>query len=366
MFTGSTMKKFVSILVIVMIASFAIAGMIFVGEYGENGFAALDDKIRPANAIDVDEEKTEPLVGIKSIKVKTSSDDITFIPTDSNEVKARFHGYYSANAKDYRPELTTTLTGEELTIKVEYPTFIGNISGNLKLDVYLPKAYSDSLQINTSSANVTIDELNVAGFICKTTSGDVNARLVNSDKAELGTASGKTRIAGKYGSFSFNSTSGDFNSDGITAGNAVLKTTSGKIQLNVTADDLQLHSTSGDLIADQVNAKNIKLDTASGKTLLRGIPGNVDATSASGDMNLEYTKYDNNIKIGTASGKTAIKLPQDAEFALEYKTASGTGKCDFPLAITGSQVRNNLEGTVVSGRNKITVNSASGDLNITK
>ncbi len=369
MFQGTKMKKFVVILAIVMVASFALAAIIFVGEYGRNGFAGLENNLRPADAIDVNEEKTEAISGIKNIKVSTSSDDITFIATDGKEVKAHYHGYYKSNDKNFKPEFTVTSIGDELTIKVSKSVgmlTIGNLSysTDLKLDIYLPRSYSDNLQINVTSAKINIDELNLNNFICKTSSGDVAAGMINAKKAELGTASGSTKISGSYDSFVFNSTSGDFSTNGITAANANFSTASGEVRGNVSSDVLQLHSTSGDLTLDPVNAKKCTVDTASGHTTLRGVPGEIYATSSSGDIDLEYKEYNHNITIKTASGKTEIKLPENPEFALSFKTSAGSGKCAFPLTITGAQKRNNIEGTVTSNRNSISVSSSSGDLTI--
>ena len=366
MFNRINMKKIISILAVVMVTSFALAAVIFVSEYGKNGFAALQNSVRPANAVDVNEEKTEPLSGIKNIKVSTSSHDITFIPTDTNEVKAHFHGYYKSSNKDYKPELTVVSAGDELTIKVTYKPTVGTFSysGDLKLDIYLPRTYSDNLQVNTSSAEISIQELNLNSFICKTTSGDLEARLVNAKKAELGASSGNFKINGKYDSITFNSTSGDFSTDGITAGNAALKTSSGNIKGDISADNILLGSTSGDMTMSSINAKKCIVNTSSGRVILRDITGEVEATATSGDITLEFKEFMNNIKIATSSGSTEIKLPPDPEFALSYKTSSGSGKCDFPITITGTQARNNLEGIVTSDRNSITVASSSGDMTI--
>ncbi len=367
MFNGSKIKKFTAILAIVMVASFALAAVIFVGEYGKNGFTALEDSIRPENAVDVNEEKTEALTGIKNIKVSTPSDDISIIPSDTNEVKAHLHGYYKSSSKDYKPEFTVASAGDELTIKVTYKlNVIASTMSNLELDIYLPRSYSENLQINTASAEVNTGELNLNSFVCTTASGDLKAGRVNSKRAELKTASGNTKISGKYESFTFNSASGDFSTEGITAVEAGLGTASGRIEGNISADVLQLHSASGDLLLDQVNAKKSTVETASGRIRLKGMPGNIEATSTSGDIRLEYGEFNHNIKIGTASGRTEIKLPQNPEFALSFKTASGTGKCDFPVTITGTQKRNNIEGIVTSDRNSITVTSTSGDLAITR
>ena len=371
MFKGSKMKKFVLILLVVMITSFAIAGVIFVGEYGKDNFSILRNDshpdLRPNDAVDVNEEKTEDISSINSIYVSTPSENINFIPSDASEIKAHFYGYYSTNNKEYKPEFTATVSGDELRIKVDYKPNISMLrySSNLKLDIYLPKTYSNNLQVNTSSGSISIDEIiKLESFICKTTSGSLTAKLVNAKKADLGASSGSMKISGTYDNFNFNATSGSFNSDGITAKYASLGTSSGSIKINASTDELKLHSTSGSLTADPVSAKRCTLSSSSGRITLKGAPGDVDATLTSGDIDLEYSEYDNNINIRTSSGSTGIKLPQNSEFHLKYDTSSGSGRCDFPITLNGAQVRNSIEGTVISDRNSITVKSSSGDLNI--
>jgi len=74
---------------------------------------------------------------------------------------------------------------------------------------------------------------------------------------------------------------------------------------------------------------------------------------------LQYDESGSNINVNTTSGKTEIKLPENAGFHLDYKTNSGSGKCDIPITVSGTQKRNNLEGTVVSDSNSVNVSSTS-------
>jgi lia operon protein LiaG len=364
----SRMAKLVLILIIVMVASFVIAGVIFYADYGANNFAAFSDGIKPGNAINVDEQKTAQTTGLKTLVIDTSSDDVNFITSDTDEIKAHYHGYYSSSDKSFKPEFTLTTSGDTTTIKIEYQSHIGTLmfSSNLKLDVYIPQSYSSNLQVRTSSGNVKAEVLKLESFICRTTSGDFAAKTVNASKAQLESTSGNMSINGLFDSFKFRSTSGDFTTDGITAKAADLSSTSGNIRLNISGDELNIHSTSGDITSDSMDIKNCKLETNSGTIRLKGNPGNLEAKSTSGDINAEYTGFASNINVRTTSGRTSIKLPTDAEFRLSFKTNSGNSNCAFPVTVNNAGERKGLEGTVVSDKNSITVNSTSGDLNISK
>lgn len=366
----SKMAKLVLILLTVTIASFVIAGVIFYAEYGSNNFAGINgDILRPSGSIDVDEEKTQSITGISNIYVNTTSDEINFIKTDSKELKANFHGYYSSSSKEYKPELTVTTSGSEIRIKVDYKpnTGVFMFNSNLKLDIYLPAAYTKNLDVHTTSADVNIDEItSLEGFNCKTLSGSLKAKLVNAGKAELTTTSGNMSINGTYDSIISNSLSGEIKSAGITAKTASFDTTSGNIRLNVTADDLKLHSLSGEVTAEPVNVKSCRAETTSGTINLRGNPGRLEAISVSGEVKLEYGEFSNDINVRTTSGGADIRLPETAEFHLNYKTASGNSRVDFPVTVSGTVGRKGIEGTVVSDRNSINVTTISGSLDITK
>ena len=366
----SKMAKLVLILLMATIASFVIAGVIFYAEYGSNNFSTLNENaLRPSGSVDVDEEKTQSITGISDVYVNTSSDNINIIKTDSNELKAHFHGYYSSSNKEFKPEFTMTTSGSEIRIKVDYKNHIGvlRFNSNLKLDVYLPAGYTKNLDIHTSSADVNIDEItSLEGFICKTTSGSLKAKLVNAGKAELGASSGSMSINGAFDSIDFKATSGEFNSDSIKAKSASFETSSGLIRVNITADELKLHSTSGEIISNQINTKTCSAETSSGSIILSGNPGRLEANTTSGEVKLEYNEYGSDISVGTTSGSVGIKLPENAEFHLGYKTSSGDGRVDFPVTASGTTERKGINGTVVSDRNAVTVTTSSGSLDITK
>jgi DUF4097 and DUF4098 domain-containing protein YvlB len=365
----SKMAKLVLILLTATIASFAIAGIIFYAEYGGN-FSGLDgNALRMSNSVDVDEEKTQPVTGVSNIYVNTTSDEINIIKTDSNELKARFHGTYSTNDREYGPEFTMTASGGEIRIKVEYKPHIGILMFNssLKLDVYLPAAYAKNLDIRATSADVNVDEIaSLEGFSCKTSSGNIRAGLVNAGKAELSATSGNISINGAFDSIKCGASSGQIESDRIKAKSAAFDTTSGDIRVNADADELMLNASSGNVTAGRVYSNSCRAETSSGTITLSGNPGKLETSSSSGDVNLTYDEFAGDINVSTTSGNVGITLPQNAEFHLSYRTSSGSGRVDFPVTVYGGSNEKGIEGTVVSDRNTIQINTSSGNLDITK
>lgn len=366
----SKTARAVLILLIITVASFAIAGIMLYAQYGENNFADLaGNGFAPSGAVNVDEEKTHSVAGVNNIYISTTSEKINFITSDSDELKVRFYGSYSSSDSKYRPELTLTESGGDITVKVGYKSHIGPLMFNsdLKLDVYLPAAYAKSLDVRTTSADITIDEIaSLEVFKGQTVSGSLTAKRINASRAELAAASGALSINGQFDSIRCSATSGNITSEDIQAKTAAFDTASGNIRVNAAADDLKLHSNSGEITAEQVDAKSCRAETASGGITLRGNPGKLEAASASGNIRLEYGELSNDISVTTTSGSTSIKLPENAEFRLAFNTASGRSKVDFPVTISGTSDRRGMSGTVVSDRNSIKVTSTSGDLNISK
>ncbi len=366
----SKTAKAVLILLIITIASFAIAGIMLYAQYGENNFADLADKgFTPSGAVNVDEEKTHSVAGVNNIYISTISEKINFIKSDSDELKARFYGSYSSSDSKYTPEFTLTESGGDITVKVGYKSHIGPLMFNsdLKLDVYLPAAYAKNLDVRTVSADIAIDEIpSLDVFKGQTVSGSLNAKRIKASRAELASASGNLSIDGEFDSIRCNATSGKITSEGIQAKTAAFDTASGDIRVNAAGDDLKLHSNSGKITAEQVNAKSCRAETASGGITLKGNPGKLEAASTSGNISLEYGELSNDISVTTASGSTSIKLPENAEFHITFHTASGTGKSDFPVTVSGTPREKGMDGTVVSDRNTIKVTSTSGNLNISK
>jgi len=93
--------------------------------------------------------------------------------------------------------------------------------------------------------------------------------------------------------------------------------------------------------------------------------GNLDFSSVSGDVSVSYAEFYNDINIKTTSGDSKIKLPENSEFFLDFKSTSGNVKSDFPITVTESR-KNSLRGTVGSSESRITGTSLSGDMNLYK
>lgn len=313
--------------IILALASIASFGLERIFSFGQiSGSRPFDiDRIE----YDVDEERVEPVSGIRHISIASISDNIRLIPVDSDEIQAHYYGNYSTTNPDYRPEMIVEKNGYQLDIKIKYHSnhLLISFNSDLKLDVYIPRQFKDDLEIMSTSGDVTVGSLNIQEFDYSNTSGSLNAERIEAEKASLSTTSGEARLSGKFNSFKF-------------------------------------ATTSGNLISDDFTSKKSELNTTSGEIKLSGQPGDVNSTGISGNLNLFYTDFRNTIEANTVSGEVEIRLPADAGFKLEYGTVSGEAECDF--AVSDRQGKKGLKGTVGNGEGSVRVNTISGNLKIGK
>lgn len=335
MFTNINMKKIVLWLLIITVACFAIAIAISVSTgdtlWSNGNLASIDE----SKALSINDEKIFGLDGIKDINIHTVSEDITFIPVDEKDIKIHFHGKYASSKKNSVPELITDVQGDNLKIEVKHKPQINigiNLNGvyqNLKLDIYIPRNFSENIDVSTTSSEISIDTLNLKNLNCKTVSGNITANTLNADDISISTTSGNAELVGTCSSFSFNSVSGSLYSQSLKTTNADIKTTSGNSRI-------------------------------------KSFNGNLEHDSVSGDIFVDYSDFNSNLNIKTTSGDANIKLPENSEFHLNFKSTSGDLNNEFPITVKGKTSRNSMEGTVGSDRNKIEIHTVSGDVNIIK
>lgn len=348
-------------LLVLLAAVAAIAYYIISGDSSIKGIDVMGMKEKIERS--VNDQKTEKLDGIKTIKVNTTCENINIINTDGDEVTAKFTGSYVSFFDAAERKLKVTRKNSSMEIAIDYgnDSNISTFSSTLKLDVYVPRGFNGSMMINTTSGDTKVEEYTLKDFSYNATSGNLTIPEITSENAEMNTTSGNVQINGNIGSFTFNATSGEFISDELSAENAEIVTTSGDIQLNGSIDKIKLSSTSGTLRSDNLKAKDIELETTSGDAELSGDLGNVNATSTSGQIKLAYDSFDYQASISTSSGDVSLMLPETAVFSYSFKTSSGDDDCAFPNAIKTNQSASKKEGEGL-----IKVSTISGGLNIDK
>lgn len=182
-----------------------------------------------------------------------------------------------------------------------------NLTGlEKKLTLQLPERLLDTLTVDTVSARVSLEDLEMEELEVDTVSGAVHIQDCRvHDKAKIDTTSGsvKAELTGQLG---------EWKAD----------TVSGSVELTVPA------------------VQDFDVNTTSGAVKLR-------AEEAPEELNVD-----------TISGSVSLRLPADADFILDYDTVSGSLSSDLACKKEKSRY---LFGT---GRGDYHIDTTSGSVNI--
>ena len=289
------------------------------------GFALLSAKINGGSILNADKEvsvltgkgnidemKEFDMSSINNIFVDTVSSDVNIILSKDNNIKVHFYGTASEMSK--APKLEANLNGDKLNISIKHSKqimSIVNFNLNTKLDVYIPENYKKSIDIETVSGEVSMDELQFDGFKIHTVSGDVDINSIIASVTDFGSVSGSIDIKA-------------------------------------------------------ISSKSNGFETTSGDVKIDSITGDIKAKSVSGSVTAIYKEFNNDIQAETVSGDVKLSLPQDSAFNIDFSTMSGDLDNEFPLLVTGKIEKRNIKGTVGNGQKTIRVETVSGDAALNK
>ena len=164
----------------------------------------------------------------------------------------------------------------------------------------------------------------------------------------LDTGSGNLRIERAEGTARLDTGSGDVQITGFRNGGLNIDTGSGTVKASgIESSDLEIDTGSGDIILDDVTATRLNLDTGSGsvRATLRTSPSDVSVETGSGDVTL--------------------RLPDPVDATVDLETGSGDLTIDFPLQLI-KKSEGNIRGRIGAGKGRISIETGSGDISLTK
>lgn len=262
----------------------------------------------------IDENKTISIENINQLNISSVSSAINIIP---NNQQKDINIHLSGNAKiskDISKHLINiTKNRDQLNIKIEHdPKIIGIFSffstRNLKLDIFMPENYQDSLTINSVSGDTSINNFSLKNINIKTVSGNISANSLNCNNIASHTTSGSVKLDNLYGTLDFGSVSGDLK--------------------------------------------------------LTKFTGNLSCSSVSGDINIDYKSFDNNITSNSVSGDISIIIPKESEFTATFKTLSGKFKNNVDYDNETSSKNRLFELRKGTKNNIINIKTTSGDFKL--
>ncbi|MBP1744426.1 MAG: hypothetical protein H6Q58_1404 [Firmicutes bacterium] len=258
----------------------------------------------------VQKQETISLGGIEKIKMDFSSENIVITPTDDDEI--RIVESANRNLRD-REKFSTSRDGAILDISQGQNRMVIGIFGmsmNRKVELFIPRSYAESLELELDSGNVIFsDDVAVKDFSSSIDSGNFEA--------------GTLKVAGE----------------------ASIETDSGNVRI-ASMDSLAYNI--------KVSSGNIRIDYLKGSGEIKGTSGNIKVGR------LDIIEY---ADVRTTSGNIELIMPRALNFEFEGYTASGNINTDFEIMYQTD--KKHASGKVgVEPYVKLNAEVTSGNINI--
>lgn len=292
------MKKARIFIFFVVLVSIAIGGLLFLST-GDLSFI-IHDKW----ATETTNAKTISLENSNEISINASSVNIKVTSEDRKDIKVNL-----ISSKD---SVSTYTKNNKMYIAVSpisNGNFFSGFGSSAKLEIIIPKTYSNELSVESSSGDIFLSNLSLSNLNCIASSGNVTMR-----------------------------------------------------ELSISA--LSCSSVSGTINGTVITTMDSSFKSSSGNILLKKFSGNIVTRASSGDTKIDYTKFNNTITADASSGNVRLTLPKNSEFNLDTASSSGNINCSFPIEIKNSYKKKTLQGTVKNDNNKIYIRTSSGSITI--
>ncbi len=169
-------RKMVTVLIVLIIISFAIGGTILIKLY---------------KTYEINEEKILGIEDATNIHIDVVSADVNIMPSESGVIRAVLHGTFKSSIKGNAPKLAMDKTGQNISIETKYPRvrFGFEEKENITMDIYIPENFTNILVLHGESGNAKILNINLKSLEFTTDSGNLFAENISSElkfKSESG------------------------------------------------------------------------------------------------------------------------------------------------------------------------------------
>lgn len=266
----------------------------------------------------IQKEQKIAITDIKDINLEFRSSDLNVFFTEDNEIRVIQYSYKDLEENQL---FQVNKTSSNITISEDktprFHLFYFGFMDQKVYDVYIPKAYKESLEIKAVSGDVGVNEsLEFDKLVISSTSGDIKMGDVKANSIQI------------------ESISGDIKLQDLTNDNLKLKTISG---------DIEVESAKG----------TIEAKTTSGTIEIKEISGNVELTSVSGDIKSDDFKVTGDSKVKTTSGNVRMYLNKESNCEIQTKSVSGNVTLPNRRNVMGVEPYVELDIDTVSGNIKL-------------
>jgi len=164
----------------------------------------------------------------------------------------------------------------------------------------------------------------------------------------------------KFNSINVNTTSADLDAGTLTADRLIFNTTSGNIDFSGVFSEVKANTVSGNIESDSTEVQKINIGTTSGNARVSGSFEIVDVNTVSGNIEIRSSKMLQSFKSNSVSGDITLAIPENDGFTIELDKVSGDIGSEFAFAINGDRHIYKKGGPVFK------VDTVSGDFDILK
>lgn len=198
------------------------------------------------------------------------------------------------------------------------------------------------LQSRTGSGNQLIGDLQ-GPLEAKAGSGEIKVGRIGGDVI-VSTGSGDIDLVESRGRFDAKAGSGTIRATGV--GGAI-----------------RARAGSGRIDVEQTAAGEIDVATGSGDIIVKGAQGPIYLRAGSGDISINGQPSDD-WRVKTGSGSVAVRVPNQASFAIDAETRSGSIDITHPIQESDTRTRRRLQGTIGRGGPRLELSTGSGRIRI--
>lgn len=252
------------------------------------------------------EEETIKLGDATMISVEASSADIEIISEDREDISVVLHTYTRG------PKLKVS-DGKTIHIEAKRDRMIGmsfSLNYSPRLTIYVPEGYRESIEIQSSSGDLNIEEFTLDSLDIDLSSGDVRGK---------------------------------------------------KLVFETGA----IKSSSGDINMRDIETNQLKIRSSSGDLRLEDFKGELEGNSSSGDVVIIYKEFKSDLDYKTQSGDLTVDFNGeaiDADFDLDCN--SGDVSMNFDLDDVEKEKDNEVRGTKGEGTYQVKLRASSGEITV--
>lgn len=286
------------------------------------------------------------LTDINSINIKYSSENITILSSDTDELIFKEYMNYEPEEADLSK---IDVNGSELYIydSANRLSFtVWPFVKNHNVEIYIPGDYSNYLSVNSSSGNISCKpKLGLSGLAVRSSSGNIRFGDVYAANIKADASSGN---------ISFD----------LAEGDRSFSTTSGNIKILAGKGDSRVHASSGNITVENA-VGYLDVSAASGEVRVRASEGGGKLGSSSGNINLELSNLTADLDITASSGNVKLTVDRSNSFSFSANATSGDIRTFFDDELSYNKKGNSANG--IHGADpaySINIRTTSGNIKV--